>query len=118
MITAEIKGIFAVDMIRLEDYAPENLDIFCIPIRIMAGPRNQRGEESFDIKICSPGWLREYLEQERFLVGRHYLFVSHYDVHLIEKTIEKLIGRFQADSWREIAEKIGQFALWEFADYR
>lgn len=118
MITAEIKSVLTADMTRLEDYVPENLEVFCIPIRIMAGPRNQRGEESFDVKICSPEWLRGYLEKEPFLFGRHYIFVSHYDVSLIRKAIDKLIGRYQGNSWREVAEKIGQFAYWEFEDYK
>ncbi|HTL41434.1 MAG TPA: Imm8 family immunity protein, partial [Pseudolysinimonas sp.] len=47
-------------------------------IRILAGPADGPGEESFDVNVCTPEWLRREVEQTGPMVGRHLLIVSRW----------------------------------------
>jgi len=59
MITAQVKSIYTIDMNRLEDNPPDDPESFSIAVRVMVGPRGEPGEESLDIKVCTPKWLEQ-----------------------------------------------------------
>jgi hypothetical protein len=117
MISAQVKKIYTSEMDDLERYTPENPDSFCALVRAMVGPRGGEGEESFDIRVCTPKWLEEQVRRDGFLLGRHYLFVEHYDPPLIRRIITRFVERITGESWRDVAEKISRIAYWEFEDY-
>lgn len=118
MITAEVKDIFTSEMDFLESYAPKDPQNFCVVVRAMVGPRGAVGEESFDINVCTPEWLKDRVERQGFLIGIHRLFVPVYDSHRIKNLICRFIERYSGDSWTEVAQKISRIAQWEFEDYK
>ena len=67
MITAELKGIYTNAMEKLEDFKPEDYQCFQMFIRAMVGPRGGEGEESFDIKVCTPAWLEKEVAKYGFV---------------------------------------------------
>jgi Immunity protein 8 len=118
MISAHLRRISTSEGDDLELYVPQDPQKFCVLVRAMVGPRGGVGEESFDINVCTPQWLEEQIAHDGFAFGTHRLFVQMYDPLQIKKLITKFIERYSGDSWREVAEKIGRFARWEFEDYK
>jgi len=116
MIIAEVKGIYTTEMDRLEDHLPDDPENFSIVVRAMVGPRGEKGEESFDIDICTPKWLQQYIERERFLFARHRLFVNTFDVLEITRIVTRFIERCSGASWDEVAVKVSRLGHWEFED--
>ncbi len=55
MISAELKGLYSLEIDSLEHYYPENPEDFCISVRFIAGPRGEAGEESFDLRMYAKG---------------------------------------------------------------
>jgi hypothetical protein len=118
MISAQVKGIYTWEMDDLERNIPEDVENFCILVRVIVGARGTEGEESFDINVCTPKWLEEQVKREGFVLGTHRLFVKTYDSAQIKKLITKFVERYSADSWRDLAEKISHIGHWEFEDYK
>jgi Immunity protein 8 len=118
MIAAKVKGIYSLSVDDLEHYSPMDTADFCVPVRVIAGPSDGEGEESFDLQVCSPKQIAKLCEQNGFLVGRHYLIVCKYDFAKIRDIITRIVQSATGSSWREAAEKIARFAHWEFESYR
>lgn len=118
MITAQVKGIYTTDMDKLEDNPPDDPESFSMVVRVMVGPRGEPGEESLDIKVCTPKWLEEYVLRERFLFTRHRLFVERFDVEQIVTVITRFVERCNGESWQEVGIKLSSLGEWEFEDYK
>jgi Immunity protein 8 len=84
----------------------------------MVGPVGEKGEESFDVVVCTPQWLDETLADEDLLIGRHRLIVKEYSFPRIEQFIRNYVNAWSGDSWEEIGAKVGRLGKWEFEDYR
>jgi hypothetical protein len=118
MIAAEVKGLYSLEVNNLEQYMPDPPDVFLLHLRAIVGPKGAPGEESFDIKVCTPGWLASRCENEDFVVGRHYLIVARYDFSALKRIIVKLIEGCSGNSWQEVAQKVARIGYWEFEDYQ
>lgn len=118
MIAAEVKGLYSLEVDNLEQYTPDTPDVFLLQVRAIVGPRGAPGEESFDIKVCTPGWLADMCEIEDFVVGRHYLIVARYDFVALKRNIVRLIESCSGNSWQEVAQKVARIGYWEFEDYQ
>lgn len=118
MITAQVKGIFTSEMDFLENHIPKDPENFSVVVRAMVGPRGTVGEESFDINVCTPEWLKDRIERDGFLIGTHHLFVESYDPAQIKNLITKFIERYSGNSWTEVAQRLSRIGQWEFEDYK
>lgn len=118
MITAEVKALYSLEVDNLEQYTPDPPYVFLLPLRAIVGSKGAPGEESFDIKVCTPEWLANMCEIEGFVVGRHYLVVAKYDFAALKNIIVKLIESCSGNSWQEVAQKVARIGYWEFEDYR
>ncbi len=117
-IRAQVRAIRTSDMDDLAQYTPPDPKRFCVSVRAMVGPEAGKGEESFDINVCTPEWLAEVCRAEGFVIGRHYLIVEQYDVAYLRRLITELIQKCEGNSWRDVAEKVSRIGFWEFEDYR
>ncbi|MCW5971452.1 MAG: immunity 8 family protein [Blastocatellales bacterium] len=115
---AEIKSMYSPDIDDLSNYSPPDTENFCFLLQLIAGPASEKGEESFDILVCTPRWLLENLKQEDVLIGRHYLIVKEYDFNRISHKIHKFVARCEGSNWDEVASKLSRLGHWEFEDYR
>jgi hypothetical protein len=86
-------------------------------VRLIVGPQGGDGEESFDLMVVTPRRLAALLRRDGAVVGRHYLFVGEMDRPYIERFLQDRMRRIAGDTWREVAEKVGRIAHWEFEDY-
>lgn len=117
MITAELKGIYTIEMKDLNEYVPDDRDCFVVVVRAMVGPRGSEGEESFDITVCTPAWLEKEVSKYGFVLGTHCLIVQEYSHTFIRQVIKKFVERSSGESWQEVAEKIARIGTWEFEDH-
>ncbi len=113
-----IKRICTIDGGDAATYRPKEADQFALVVRLFVGPSSGEGEESFDVTICTPSWLRAECQRDGFIIGRHHLIVLSYDFEFIRRTLTRLVERYSGATWEETADKVSRIGYWEFEDYR
>jgi Immunity protein 8 len=111
---AILRETYSPDAHNLEDYSPP-IAAFSLPVQMLVGPSEGQGEESFDVLVCSPDWLRE---QPNPVVGRHLLIVNGFKWDRIRSFLEQQVAACEGANWSEVANKVGRIGRWEFEDYR
>ncbi len=84
----------------------------------MIGPQGGRGEESFDVFVCTPRWLEENRQNDGVVCGRHMLIMFDYNYERLKAFFEKAAAEATGESWREVALSLSRIGKWEFEDYR
>src|SRR3569832_396716 len=108
---AIVKKLHSPDVRDLSAYQPENPEDFGFLLQIMAGPENQKGEESFDVIVCTPKWMERYYKDDRgeaVVIGRHHLIVFEYDYVRLVKKINSFVESCSGCTWSEIACKVSR----------
>lgn len=92
---------------------------FAVRARMIVGPDDGPGEESFDITVCTPEWLSRAADSG-FYDARHHVVVNldAFDSAALRRWLAKRVESVQADTWSEIADRISRLGYWEFEDYR
>lgn len=116
-VVSEVRALHSPDG-DLKAQAPEHPDDFSILVQVLVGPKNEPGQESFDLTVCTPGWLAECLTTGRFVFGRHHLVIDHYDYDLIREAVDQEFAGVAGATWQEVAERLARHGRWEFEDYR
>ena len=111
---AEIRWLLTPD-IEPESYVPEDPERFVFLVEMIAGPAGEKGEESFQFEVCSPGWLREQARNGPF-PGRHLVIVDRFDWPALVAYFDDLVARCTGRDWSEVTAKLSRH--WEFEDYR
>lgn len=116
---AKLKEIYSLELTNpLEEFWPEDESNFGISVRLMIGPEDGAGSESFDILVCTPDWIKSQYSEEKCVWGRHMLIVLEYDFDLIRRQIEGYIAGCTGEDWLTIARKLSRMGAWEFEDYQ
>ena len=115
---AEIKYFHSPDIFDLDDYTPKTLDSFGFLLQVMIGVKGMDGEESFDMIVCTPEWLKVQMSCNDLILGLHYVFVKEYDFNRIKQKIEDYVRGINGENWNEIAQKLSFLGKWEFEDYK
>jgi hypothetical protein len=118
MIRAEVRSLHSPDVHDLSTFVPDDPDRFGFLLQIIAGPTGEPGEESFDVMVCTPGWLAEHLGSQDVMIGRHYLFVGQYDFARQSRFIAGYAAICAGETWAQVARQLGRLGRWEFEDYR
>lgn len=113
---AKLKRLHSPD-VDLNTFCPSEPHNFGFLLQAMIGPADQEGEESFDIQVCTPQWLKSKHSQSDLVFGYHFLFVFEYDLKRIEAKVDKYCERCVGDNWQEIANKLRCIGKWEFENY-
>jgi len=92
---------------------------FALNARLMIGPADGPGEESFDVTICTPEWL-SVAARGGFYDARHHVVVDFeaFDQAALHRWPARLVETVQADTWKQIGERLSRLGYWEFEDYR
>ena len=101
----------------MEDYVPEDPEIFAFGLQFYAGEQGGNGEDSFDLIVVTPKWLL-FNSEEKIIVGRHKLIVFNYNYHKLKEFISSYVEECTGATWKEVAQKIGRLGQWEFEDYQ
>lgn len=118
MIRAELKRLHSPDVDDLKGYSPEESDNFGFLLQAMIGPADCEGEESFDMVVCTPEWLKRTYPATEIILGCHYLIVFRYDYENLAGYIARFAERCSGESWRDVAQQLTRLGKWEFEDYQ
>ena len=108
-----LRRLLSPDVHDLRTFVPA-APSFAILVQLLVGPSDGPGEESFDVLVCSPEWLRE---QAKPTIGRHHLIVRSYDYENLVNFLNEYLQTCDGGDWTEVATKIGRLGRWEFEDY-
>ena len=100
---------------------PEDPAAFSLLDRLMVGPVDGQGEESFDITVCTPEWLAEACRKVGGIYdARHHIVVNHddFDKRALHAWLAARVQEVEADTWRGVGERLSRLGYWEFEDYR
>lgn len=98
-------------------YSPADDSCDGVWIRMTVGPLGGQGNESFDVLICTPEWLRKTIRAEGPQIGRHRLVMEPLDLAEAREFLRTRIESLEAANWTELGEKVGRLGFWEFEDY-
>ncbi len=94
---------------------------FVLIARMMVGPLDALGEESFDVTVCTAEWLAgECRRVGGIYNARHHLVVDAeaFNQRGLTAWLTEHVQNVQGDTWSEIGEGLGRLGRWEFEDYR
>jgi hypothetical protein len=115
---AELKRLHSPDIEDLISYAPSQGGTFGFLLQVMAGPQGREGEESFDVFVCTPEWLKQNRSRADLIVGWHYLIVFEYNYERLRGFIDRYCSQCSGETWQEVAQRLGRLGKWEFEDYK
>ena len=115
---AEIKSFEGLGQEEPETYLSPDPHDDSFWLRMLVGPANEPGEESFDVLVCTPSWLARIVSEEGPQIGRHRLILEHLDLRMAEAFLRRQVERLEAPAWEDLAVKISRLGYWEFEDYR
>lgn len=118
MIYPKLKHVLSPDVDDLSSYYPEDPDSFGFPLQLIIGPKDEAGEESFDVMVCTPTWISRNFAKDEIIMGRHYLILFEYHYERLINRINKYLQQCSGETWQEVANKVGRLGLWEFEDYQ
>jgi hypothetical protein len=94
---------------------------FSLLARMLVGPPDSPGEESFDVTVCTPEWLGQACRQDGGIYNpRHHLVVNfdQFDAHALHAWLSARVQEVQTETWAEVGAHLGRLGHWEFEDYR
>jgi Immunity protein 8 len=115
---AELKRLHSPDVHDLRSFYPQPADEFGFHLQIMVGPEGQQGEESFDVVVCTPDWLKRQFKTSDIVIGHGRILVFEYDYERLRSFIARQCAKCVADTWLEIASKLSRIGWWEFEGYQ
>jgi hypothetical protein len=93
---------------------------FSLLARMIVRPPDSPGEESFDVTVCTPEWLAEACRKTGGIYDpRHHLVVNfdEFDKRALHEWLAARVRAAEAETWDELAERLGRLGYWEFEDY-
>ena len=87
-------------------------------LRLMIGPADGPGEESFDILVCTPAWLSREVKSHGPQIGRHHLVVETMVLSDVADFLRRVVESVEGDDWSDVGSKLSRLGRWEFEDYR
>jgi hypothetical protein len=94
---------------------------FALRARMLVGPADGPGEESFDITVCTPEWLAQTCRKVGGIYNPlHHLVVDfeEFDKRALHALLAARVQEVQADTWTTVGERLARLGYWEFEDYR
>lgn len=113
----KVKSLHSPDIDCLETYNPDVEDSFSFLLQVFIGPENERGEESFDVIVCTPKWILQKLGENDSLFGFHHLIIQHYDYNKIVSKLNEFVDSQTGNNWDELASKYSKLGKREFDGY-
>lgn len=115
---ADLKNMYSIELpVSLKEYRPTDPKHFGISVCLEVGLLGSDATDLFDLFVCTPYWIQEQCAQEGAVWGRHMLLMPVYDCDLILQAVTRRMDACQGRDWYEVANKLAQFAAWEFEDY-
>lgn len=114
---SEVKSIMSTEIFDLENYRPDDNELFSFLLTITVGIKGEPGGENFDVDVCSPKWLL-HNQYDDIIIGSGKLIAFKCDMPRILSKVKSLFDGCAGKDWNEIAMKLSRVGKWEFEDYR
>ena len=114
---AAVRLVYSTD-VDVATYVPEDPESDGIWVRLLVGPSDGPGEESFDVLVCTPLWLRGVVATSGPQVGRHHLVIDPFDINVALQFLTREMESVEAPDWSTLSLKLARIGYWEFEDYR
>ena len=109
----------------LKNFSPAGLS-FHIPVELEIGSADSYGADIFQIEICSIDWLMINsnllgdlsIDAPVSWANRPFPLVNRYSYDEVVFFLQDFLSQIEGATWRDLAEEINKFALWEFDGYR
>jgi hypothetical protein len=115
-VIAEIRYLHTPD-IDPDSFVPGDPERFMFLVQMLAGPAGDRGEESFEFLVCTPGWLQDRVGHDGPITGANKVIVDSFDWPALESFFQRMASRCTGTTWRDVATKLSRFGRYEFEDY-
>jgi hypothetical protein len=102
----------------LENFHPDDPENFSFLLQAIVGPVDSEGDESLQMIVCTPAYLRSRLDTETVIFGRPYVIVGSPGLSRILGSIKASIERIDGRDWGEVAKKLARLGIWEFEDFQ
>ena len=113
---AHLLRLHRPDVADLSDWrAP--IEPFSIMVQLMVGPANGRGEESFDVTLCSADWLKDRAASEGIVDTRSCHVVDGSDFDVARSYFARRVKACSGNDRSEVALKLSRIGRWEYEDY-
>jgi hypothetical protein len=100
---------------------PDDPAEFSMLARMIVGPPDGPGEESFDVTVCTPEWLAQACRRVGGIYSpRHHLVVNldGFNKRAVKDWLAARVQEVEAETWVQVGERLGRLAYWEFEDSR
>jgi Immunity protein 8 len=89
---------------------PAEPEGFAFAVRLLIGPQEGAGEETFTVTVCSPEWLARQCRIAGIVDGRHHVIVEAeaFDERTLRNWLEQWVSSIEAATWGEVAERLGR----------
>ena len=101
----------------IDAYTPADPTNDGVTVRLMVGPADGPGEESFDVIVCTPRWLQGAADEDGPQIGRHLLVVGTLDLPAAVAFLKNHVESLDGADWHRLAEQLARIGYWEFEDY-
>ncbi|WP_254409356.1 Imm8 family immunity protein [Streptomyces sp. AC495_CC817] len=116
-MNAIIRSVYSTD-VDVEIYEPDDPRDDGQWIRLLIGPKEGEGEESFDVLVCTPAWLARQIEGDQPTLIRHTVLMTSLDLRAAILLLEREVARVSGATWNDLLLGLVQIGFWEFQDYR
>lgn len=113
---ATIKSIYSTD-VDVDTYRPVDPLDDGQWVRLLIGPDDGLGEESFDVLVCTPRWLAREIERDGMQVVRHTLVMERFDLGRAVERLRHEVTRAPGATWQQLLLSLVQIGRWEFDGY-
>ena len=94
---------------------------FSFVARLVIGPSDAPGEESFDVTVCTPEWLSAASRRAGGIYdARHHVVVNldEFNQRALREWLTSRVHDAEADNWPQFGQLLGRLGQWEFEDYQ
>jgi Immunity protein 8 len=116
-VKATLRRLHSPDADPFSEYVPDDPEAFGLLVQALVGPREGKGEESFDFVVCTPRWFDAQPFDKGFAWPQSHLFVKRWDYATVERAISDVVRRAEGPDWASVAAQIGRYGRWEFEDH-
>lgn len=115
---AEIKKLHSPDIQDLGIFHPNDENVFSFLLQMIVGRVDKEEEESFDMIVCTPQWIKSNHLKGDVIFGLHYLIVLEYNYESILNTLTQYVANIEGSTWEDIANQLSKIGRWEFENYK
>lgn len=115
--SAVIKAFEGLGSEEPDSYASSDPENDAFTLRMLVGSLDTPGLESFDVLVCTPGWLATEVREHGPQIGRHLLIMDVLDLGRAQAFLKERVERISAPTWLEVAERVARLGYWELEDY-